>query len=60
LHDEGEPCPDPTALLEGTVATVVAQLRYLIGIEIEDEADCIAPRHRARTELRVLGVWCWP
>lgn len=35
LRDEGEPCPDLTALMEGTVAAVFAQLRYLIAIEIE-------------------------
>src|SRR4051812_19872002 len=43
LHDEGEPCPDLTALSEGTVAAVFAQLRYLIAIEIETEGDCIGP-----------------
>ncbi len=43
LHDEGEPCPDLTALLEGTVAAVLAQLRYLIAIEIETDADRIGP-----------------
>src|ERR1017187_276482 len=43
LHDEGEPCPDLTALMEGTVAAVFAQLRYLIGIEIETDADRIGP-----------------
>jgi hypothetical protein len=41
LHDEGEPCPDLTALMEGTVAAVFAQLRYLIGIHIEADADRI-------------------
>src|SRR5262249_15973580 len=43
LHDEGEPCPDLTALSEGTVAAVFAQLRYLIDIEIDDEAECMGP-----------------
>jgi len=41
LHDEDEPCPDLTALSEGTVAAVFAQLRYVIGIEIEIEAECM-------------------
>src|SRR5262249_22826005 len=63
LHDEGEPCPDLTALLEGTVAAVFAQLRYLIGIEIESEADRIglsspnedrgaSPRHLVLAAIR--------
>src|ERR1017187_2533771 len=43
LHDEGEPCPDLTALMEGTVAAVFAQLRYLIVIEIETEAERVGP-----------------
>jgi hypothetical protein len=41
LYDEGELCPDLTAVIEGTIAAVFAQLRYLIGIEIEDEAECM-------------------
>src|SRR5208283_2723796 len=43
LRDEGEPCPDLTALMEGTVAAVFAQLRYLIAIEIESDADRVGP-----------------
>jgi hypothetical protein len=53
LHDEGEPCPDLTALLEGTVAAVFAQLRYLIAIEIETDADRIGPFFSGCTRL------CW-
>jgi hypothetical protein len=43
VHDEGEPCPDLTALSEGTVAAVFAQLSYLMGIEIENEAEFMGP-----------------
>jgi hypothetical protein len=43
LHDEGEARPDPTAWSEGTVAAIFAQLRYLIAIEIEHEAECTGP-----------------
>jgi hypothetical protein len=32
LHDEGAPCPDLTALTEGTIAAVFAHLRYLIEV----------------------------
>jgi hypothetical protein len=33
LHDEDAPCPDLTALTEGTVAAVFSHLRYLIEVE---------------------------
>ena len=35
LHDEDAPCPDLTALTEGTIAAVFAHLRYLIAVEVE-------------------------
>ncbi len=38
LHDEDAPCPDLTALTEGTIAAIVAHLRYLIEVEVEAEA----------------------
>jgi hypothetical protein len=38
LYDEDAPCPDLTALTEGTIAAVFSHLRYLIRIEIEAEA----------------------
>jgi len=41
LHDEREPCSDLTALSEGTVAAVFAQLRYLVANEMENEAECM-------------------
>jgi len=39
LCDEDEPCPDLTALTEGTVAAIFAHLLYLIevGIELQEE-----------------------
>ncbi len=38
LHDEDAPCPDLTALTEGTIAAIFAHLRYLIEVEVETEA----------------------
>ncbi len=35
LHDRGEPCPDLTALNEAAVASVFAQVRYLVSVEID-------------------------
>jgi hypothetical protein len=35
LHDEDAPCPDLTALTEGTIAAVFAHFRYLIEVEVE-------------------------
>src|SRR5947209_19176874 len=39
LHDRNEPCVDLTALNEATIAAVFAQLRYLVGVEIEAERE---------------------
>jgi hypothetical protein len=38
LHDEDAPCPDVTALTEGTIAAIFAHLRYLLEVEVEAEA----------------------
>ena len=38
LHDEDAPCPDLSALTEGTIAAIFAHLRYLIEVEVEAEA----------------------
>ncbi len=35
LTDEDEPCPDLTALTEGTIAAIFAHTLYLIEVEIE-------------------------
>ena len=35
LHDEDAPCPDLTALTEGTIAAVFAHFRHLIEVEVE-------------------------
>jgi hypothetical protein len=39
LHDRDEPCADLTVLNEATIAAVFAQLRYLVGVEIEAELE---------------------
>jgi hypothetical protein len=42
LTDDDEPCPDLTALTEGTVAAIFAHLRYHIEVEIELEENVSA------------------
>jgi hypothetical protein len=49
LTDEHEPCPDLTALTEGTVAAIFAHLLYLTEVEIELQVRHVAlfrPAHR--------------
>ena len=43
LMDEDAPCPDLTALTEGTVAAIFAHFSYLIEVEIENQEEGIAP-----------------
>jgi hypothetical protein len=38
LHDEEAPCPDLTALTEGTIPAIFAHLRYRTEVEVEAEA----------------------
>jgi len=42
LTDEDEPCPDLTALTEGTVAAIFAHILYLIEVEIELQEEAMA------------------
>jgi hypothetical protein len=43
LTDENSPCPDLTALTEGTVAAIFAHLSYLIEVEVEIQEEGIGP-----------------
>ena len=52
--DEAEPCPDLTALTEGTVAAIFAQTRYHIEAEIELQEEAIASGSSGRVRSRPL------
>jgi hypothetical protein len=52
LTDEDEPCPDLTALTEGTVAAIFAHIRYHIAVEIELEEEASASGSSGRGRSR--------
>ncbi|MBV8129295.1 MAG: hypothetical protein JO114_16740 [Planctomycetaceae bacterium] len=54
LTDEDEPCPDLTALTEGTVAAIFAHIRYHIEVEIELEEEVSASGSSGRGRSRPL------
>jgi hypothetical protein len=54
LTDEDEPCPDLTALTEGTVAAIYAHIHYHIEVEIEDQEEAIASGSPVRVRSRPL------
>jgi hypothetical protein len=54
LTDEHEPCPDRTALTEGTVAAIFAHILYLIEVEIELQEEAMASGRPRRVRSRTL------
>ena len=60
LTDEDEPCPDLTALTEGTVAAIFAHIRYHIEVEIEFQEEAIASRSSEGFGHGRFGKWCSP
>jgi hypothetical protein len=54
LTDEDEPCPDLTALTEGTVAAIFAHIRYHVEVEIELQEEAIASGSSGRARSRSL------
>jgi hypothetical protein len=54
LTDEDEPCPDLTALTEGTVAAIYAHILYLIEVEIELQEEAMASGSSLRVRSRTL------
>jgi len=59
LRDRGEPCPDLTALNEGAVAAVFAQVRYLVKVEIDAQRSgfgAFTGDRAARPSALVLAV----
>jgi hypothetical protein len=54
LTDEHQPCPDMTALTEGTVAAIFAHILYLIEAEIELEEEAMASGRPQRVRSRTL------
>ncbi len=53
LTDVDEPCPELTALTEGTVAAVFAHIRYHIEVEIELSEEAITSGSSARLRSRL-------
>src|SRR5271165_153073 len=54
LTDENEPCPQLTALTEGTVAAIFAHVRYHIEVEIELQEDALDSGSSGRVRSRPL------
>ena len=54
LTDENEPCPQLTALTEGTVAAIFAHVRYHIEVEIELREGALDSGSSGRVRSRPL------
>jgi hypothetical protein len=54
LTDDDAPCPDLTAITEGTVAAIVAHILYLIEVEIELQEEAMASGSFRRVRSRTL------
>ncbi len=54
LTDEDAPCPDLTAITEGTVAAILAHMLYLIEVEIDLQEEAMASWSFRRVRSRKL------
>jgi hypothetical protein len=60
LTDDDKPCPDLTALTEGTVAAIFAHIRNLIDVEIERQEEANTSGSAGGVGHVRSGTWCLP